>query len=427
MSPTHQNGLDGAPRLRKPTRTKGLIILTPLDNIDFQMYGSLGLSYYLLLNTNRLGKMIKILTHLLALLIITSSTIASAKTVSTNKNWVTNCTDNVFKGTSDCALLSRETSLNSNRTLLFERNNSNEFTLVILSPETAPRGLSTPTDVTIKVDRNRAISTHGVITYRNDGYAQLVANFSEIPEILEQMKRGSYISTKFFIDMGRQELVDKFPLFGFTKSLKKAFSLDKRRAKAETLRSAKPKLSSNQSKDEKIIGQWLSTWGGNSKITIYKDGKQLLEKSEYSDGSKGSKKLFTKNVNGVPRYYYDIEDYKMAGFYTISTDGYLEFWGQSGNYYTAKPYTKEFTAQTQQDDLEAATKSFLKDAIGKELPDDMYGTFGDQRTLDGTNGQYWVAYLPKVDISFVSEKGSRKVLFVGRSRAGAINFAKKSN
>ena len=51
----------------------------------------------------------------------------------------------------------------------------------------------------------------------------------DMPSILDQMKKGSYISTKIKIALTDSNFVDKFSLSGFTKNLNKALSMDKRR------------------------------------------------------------------------------------------------------------------------------------------------------------------------------------------------------
>ena len=359
-----------------------------------------------------------ILRSLFALLLVTSSAIASAESVLVSKNWMTDCKQDV-EGKTRCELINNKTSLTSERKLSVERDDTSDFMLVILSKEALGIKLPAAIDVTIKVDSNEAFSTTGMVISRDDGYTQVEANFVRMDEILEQMKRGNQINTRFYSKETKKEVQDTFSLSGFTKNLKKALSQDKRRTKSEAKKSAK-------SGDAKIVGQWMENQGGAIKVTIYKDGRQFLRKMEGSDGSELTSKLFTKKVRGVTRFYDDIDNYEIGQFYTISSNGYLQYWGASGNYYDAKPYTKKFSNQSQQDDLKAATEKFLRDALGKELPDDMIGTFGDQETLEGTNGQHWVAYLPKAGISFVSEKGSRKVIFVGRSRASAIRFMKEN-
>ena len=367
----------------------------------------------------------KILRPLFALLLVTSQTIVSAESVLVSKSWMTDCKQDV-EGKTRCELINNKTSLTSERKLSVDRDDYNEFTLVLLSEERLEKGMSLPVEATIKIDNNQAISTTGVLSYRNERYAQFIANFSEIHEIIEQMQSGNYLSTDFSSFETNIKVMDKFSLSGFTRNLEKALSLDKRRTGSEATKSIRSKSFSHQSTDTKIVGQWLETWGDGTKITIYKEGKELVWLNKYSYGDEKSKKLYTENVNGVTRYYHNVEFYKDGEFFTIANNGDLQYWGQSGNFYDAKPYTKDFSIKSRQNDLKAAGEELLRDGLGKELPNDMFGTFGYQETLEGTNGRYWVAYLPKVDISFVSEKGSRKVIFVGQSRASAIRFMKEN-
>ena len=366
-----------------------------------------------------------ILKSLFALLLVTASATASAERVLVSKSWMTDCKQDV-EGKTRCELINNKTSLTSERKLSVVRDDTSDFMLVILSKKALGIKLPAAIAVTIKVDSNETISTTGMAISRDDGYTQVEANFIRMDEILEQMKRGNQINTRFYSKETKKEVQDTFSLSGFTKNLKKALSLDKRRTKSETKKLAKSKPSSRKSGDAKIVGQWMENQGAAIKVTIYKEGSQFLRKMGGSDSSELTSKLFTKKVRGVTRFYDDIDSYEIGQFYTISSNGYLQYWGASGNYYDAKPYTKKFSDQSLQDDLKAATEDFLRDALGKELPDDMMGTFGDQETLEGTSGQHWVAYLPKAGISFVSEKGSRKVIFVGQSRASAIRFMKEN-
>ncbi len=67
-------------------------------------------------------------------------------------------------------------------------------------------------------------------------------------------------------------------------------------------------------------------------------------------------------------------------------------------------------------------KNGIKSLINKEVPHDKWSDWGYPETLEGTNNQYWIVYLEKANISFVSEKKSDKVLFAGFYKDSAIEY-----
>lgn len=64
----------------------------------------------------------------------------------------------------------------------------------------------------------------------------------------------------------------------------------------------------------------------------------------------------------------------------------------------------------------------VKTLIGKKVPYDKFNEWGTPKTLDGTNGKYWLAYLDAANISFVSNKKTDNVLFAGFKEQSAINY-----
>lgn len=66
----------------------------------------------------------------------------------------------------------------------------------------------------------------------------------------------------------------------------------------------------------------------------------------------------------------------------------------------------------------------LNDLIGKEVPWQHYAEWGAPETLDGTDNQYWVVYLGKANISFISDKSTQTVIFTGRGKNAAIDYRK---
>lgn len=60
--------------------------------------------------------------------------------------------------------------------------------------------------------------------------------------------------------------------------------------------------------------------------------------------------------------------------------------------------------------------------INKKVPYDKWSEWGQPETLEGTNNKYWIAYLEKANISFVSEKQSDKILFAGFDKNSALEY-----
>ena len=55
----------------------------------------------------------------------------------------------------------------------------------------------------------------------------------------------------------------------------------------------------------------------------------------------------------------------------------------------------------------------LRSLIGKPVPYENWEDWGTPETLEGTNNQIWVAYLPKANVTFVSEKATDTLYSAG--------------
>lgn len=91
------------------------------------------------------------------------------------------------------------------------------------------------------------------------------------------------------------------------------------------------------------------------------------------------------------------------------------------------PNTKEFPEEIaaireKRRMLKSEADSFVANGTGKKVPFEKWSVYGSPETLDGTNNKYWIAYLPEIDVSFVSEKTSDEVLFVGHGRQSAPDY-----
>lgn len=83
---------------------------------------------------------------------------------------------------------------------------------------------------------------------------------------------------------------------------------------------------------EEVIGSWLSNyWDTEVKITAYQKGGVVYMK-KFS--SQPADEMEADVLNGKVKLH--IKDGKEDEYYLINSEGNLEFWSNSGNYYTAK-------------------------------------------------------------------------------------------
>ena len=83
--------------------------------------------------------------------------------------------------------------------------------------------------------------------------------------------------------------------------------------------------------------------------------------------------------------------------------------------------------EQQRAEQRAEAENFLSNGVGKKVPYELWvnGIFGAPDTLDGTDGRYWVAHLAEIDVSFISEKSSKEVLYVGHGKSAQDYLEKK--
>jgi len=161
----------------------------------------------------------------------------------------------------------------------------------------------------------------------------------------------------------------------------------------------------NLKKSEKIIAVWFVNWGSKYKQTFFYRGKTLFSKTLYSDGSSSTKKMkYQKSKNGIIKVL-DIDPY--GAYYLITPDKKLEFWSLRGKFYTAEKLEKI-------NDIAPTEKNYL--AIGKKVPFNKWDEYGWPETLKGTNNEFWIAYLPKINTTFKSKKTTKIVLFIKKGR-----------
>lgn len=96
------------------------------------------------------------------------------------------------------------------------------------------------------------------------------------------------------------------------------------------------------------------------------------------------------------------------------------------------PRTKEFpdeiaAIRERARKLKQEADDFIANGKGKKVPFAKWDIYGSPETLEGTNNKYWIAHLPEIDVSFVSEKTTDKVIFVGRGKKAAPDYLVKKN
>lgn len=68
------------------------------------------------------------------------------------------------------------------------------------------------------------------------------------------------------------------------------------------------------------------------------------------------------------------------------------------------------------------TKDSIKALVGKNVPYNKWDKWGFPKTLDGTDGKYWVVYLDSANVSFVSDKNTDKILFIDFDKKSALKY-----
>ncbi|MFT4176484.1 MAG: hypothetical protein QM627_07490 [Luteolibacter sp.] len=96
------------------------------------------------------------------------------------------------------------------------------------------------------------------------------------------------------------------------------------------------------------------------------------------------------------------------------------------------PNTKEFSDEIakireHQKMLKSEASEFVANGTGSKVPYKKWNIYGTPENLDETDNKYWVAYLPNIDVSFVSDKASDKVIFVGRGKTSAPDYLTNKN
>ncbi|QHF03875.1 MULTISPECIES: hypothetical protein [Pseudomonas syringae group] len=84
-----------------------------------------------------------------------------------------------------------------------------------------------------------------------------------------------------------------------------------------------------------VFGSWVGTWGADYKMVGYRKAGKTFIRSTYTDGASGTTELVEKTISGRSALV-DVEGSDFDEYYSVNARGDLEFWGEGGNYYTAK-------------------------------------------------------------------------------------------
>jgi len=156
---------------------------------------------------------------------------------------------------------------------------------------------------------------------------------------------------------------------------------------------------------DKVIGIWFVNWGFKYKQIFFYKGKKLFSKTLYADGSSSTKQMNYKKIKNGTIKVLDVDPY--GAYYLITSEKKLEFWSSRGKFYTAEKLE-------QINDISPTEKNYL--AIGKKVPYNKWDKYGWPETLKGTNNEFWIAYLPKIDTTFKSNKTTDIVLSIKKEK-----------
>lgn len=160
-----------------------------------------------------------------------------------------------------------------------------------------------------------------------------------------------------------------------------------------------------QIKNTKYIGTWLVDWGYKYKQTYFSRGNILYSQRLFSDGSGSTTMVKYKKTNNGMIKIMDVDPY--GSYYIITKDKQLQFWSTRGKFYTAKKLKKaNQKVRIQKQKL----------YIGQKVPFDKWDKYGSPETLDGTNNQFWIVYLSKINMTFKARKTTFIILSIKKGR-----------
>jgi hypothetical protein len=76
--------------------------------------------------------------------------------------------------------------------------------------------------------------------------------------------------------------------------------------------------------------------------------------------------------------------------------------------------------ETEEKKAREERENFLKTFINKPVPYEKWNDYGMPETLEGTDSKYWVVFLDKIDMSFISTKENDTIIFTGNGKDSAI-------
>lgn len=94
------------------------------------------------------------------------------------------------------------------------------------------------------------------------------------------------------------------------------------------------KLISMQNPEGEVLGSWVVSWGYTYKMTVYRVNNKTYVRNTFADGSMADQEVELSQTGQG----FKLQDEAGKGhgeYYIINNVGNIEFWGKSGNFYTA--------------------------------------------------------------------------------------------
>ena len=83
-----------------------------------------------------------------------------------------------------------------------------------------------------------------------------------------------------------------------------------------------------------VIGAWIVNWGGEYKMTAYMKNGAVFVQKDFADNSSSTEPFEMEGVDTLIKLQ-DERGKRDREYFLVNQDGNLEFWSESGNFYTA--------------------------------------------------------------------------------------------
>lgn len=110
----------------------------------------------------------------------------------------------------------------------------------------------------------------------------------------------------------------------------------------------------------------------------------------------------------------------------VSKEDSTTFGWASNTYLQTNPLSQNQLEEIKykNDPLKIGTDS-LELLIGEKVPYEKWNIWGSPETLEGTNAKYWLAFLPKANISFASSKENDIIEYIGFGKNKTSKWIKR--